>query len=136
MASKDLRFKIGEKEFLIPADASGNYQKASEMTDALLAKGDKPERGVWLPGCVFLEEIEMLSGLHDLGVIPENFFTIPVISGGFWYQWERNLDGINDNPKQEWLAFGKPQANGRSNFIYVDPTQTQRIYFTNWSRIR
>ncbi len=136
MASKDLRFKVGEREFLIPADASGNYQKASEMTDALLEKGDKPEQGVWLPGGVFGEEIRMISQLHDLGVIPENFFELPIIAGSFWYQWEKNIDGINDNPKQEWLAFGKPQVNGRQNFIYVDPTQTQRIYFTNWSRIR
>jgi hypothetical protein len=136
MAMKDLRFKVGEREFLIPADASGNYQKASEMTDELLEKGDKPEQGVWLPGGVFGEEIILISQLHDLGVIPENFFELPVISGSFWYQWEKNLHGINDNPKQEWLAFGKPQANGRQNFIYVDPTQEQRIYFTNWSRIR
>ncbi len=136
MAMKDLRFKVGEREFLIPADASGNYEEAAEMTDALLAKGDKPEQGVWLPGGVFLDDMKLISELYDLGVIPGNFFDLPVISGSFWYQWEKNIDGARDNPKFEWIARGKPEVNGRYNFIYVVPTDTQRIYFTNWSRIR
>ena len=136
MAAKDLRFKVGEREFLIPADASGNYEEAAEQTDAMIAKGDKPEKGVWLPGSVFPDDLKIIAELQDLGVISSNFFLRPVVSGGFWYKWNKNLEDSRNNPKSEWLAWIRASATGRLEGTYVVPEQKQRLFFTNWSQIR
>ncbi len=135
MASKDLRFKVGGRDFFIPADAAGNYEEAEEMTDALLAKGDKPEQGVWLPGG-WSKDVEILAHLQDLGVLGPDFFSLPVIAGSFWYVWDKNLDGKSREDDAEILGYVRSPDSGRVFGTYVTAGQRQRLYFTNWSRIR
>ena len=137
MSKKDLRFAVGEREFFIPAfNVSANYEEAATMVDEMIEMGIKPKKGIWLPGSFASREMNILVELKDLGVLSPDFFKRPVLSGSFWYQWDKNIDGWKTNLKQRFLAWVLNPVTGNIMGEWVRSDQQQRIFFTNWTSNR
>lgn len=125
---RPLRFKVGKYEFLIPEIHVGGYEKIAEEVEKA-NKQNPPSWGTWQPGSLNNGHINLLASLDELGVMPKGFFDRPVVSGSFWFNWYKGFSDANYR-----LGFGRPEKNGRTNFIEVDPSTRHSLFLTNWEK--
>ena len=127
-----LRFKIGDLEFLIPENYQGAYirmQEAAERADITAP----PSKGDWLAGSINPNDILWLSELHDLGVLPNDFFDYPVVSGSFWYNWSK---GEADKETKKVLGYVKPRPESPYRLDNTKYNSLQSFFLTNWASSR
>lgn len=128
---RPLRFKFDGVEFLIPKENTGGYDKMKE--EVIKASKENPlPKGNWNAGSLDASHINLLSELEDLGVLPRGFFMLPVVSGSYWYNW--NKRGIT-YPEYR-LGYGKPER-GEMRYHEIEPHEKHMFFLTNWeSRYR